>query len=79
MKTIAMVAIAAGLANLGSCGTKHTDNSAQSTDNLTEGIVINDAEVFANDANATDANAANATDANAANATDANAATNNAQ
>jgi len=72
MKTIAMVAIAAGLANLGSCGTKHTDNTAQSTDNLTEGIVINDAEVFANDANA----AANATDANAANA---NAGTSNGQ
>ena len=72
MKTIAMVAIAAGLANLGSCGTKHTDNTAQSTDNLTEGIVINNAEVFANDANA----AANATDANAANA---NAGTSNGQ
>jgi hypothetical protein len=72
MKTIALVAIAAGLANLGSCRTKHTDNSAQSTDNLTEGIVINNAEVFANDANAT----ASATDANAA---DANAATDNAQ
>ena len=69
MKTFGMVAIAAALATLAMCHSKHADNTADSTDNLTEGIVINNAEVFANDA----------TDANAANATNANAATNNAQ
>jgi hypothetical protein len=67
-----MVVIAAGLASLGSCGSRQTANTEESTDNLTEGIVINNAEVFSNDTNAT----ANATDSNAASA---NTATNNAQ
>jgi hypothetical protein len=64
-----MVAIAAGLASLTMCEGRRTANTADTTDNLTEGIVINNAEVFANDATA----------ANATNATNANAATNNAQ
>ena len=69
MKTIAMVAIAAGLAHLGSCGVKRTANTEEPTDNLTEGIVINNAEVFANDANAS---------ATGANAAEASAPSNNA-
>ena len=79
MRTIGMVAIAAGLATLAACSSKDAANNAG--DNaLTEGIEINNAEIYANDVNAaTDVNTANAADANATNVADANAATNNAQ
>ena len=78
MKAFAMVAIAAGLASLAACQAKQAANT---DDNLTEGIVINNAEVYANDANTTDSNTGNAvvnTDEDALNA-NANAAANNAQ
>ena len=65
MRTIGMVAIAAGLATLAACSSKDAANNA---------------EIYANDVNAaTDVNTANAADANATNVADANAATNNAQ
>ena len=79
MRTIGMVAIAAGLATLAACSSKEAVNNADNA-SLTEGIEINNAEIYANDANAaTDVNTANAADANATNVADANAATNNAQ
>ena len=84
MKSIKILAVAAGLATLAACGGGDAANNADNAA-LTEGVEINNVDVNADinavtDVNAVDANATNATDANAAaNETDANAATNNAQ
>ena len=56
MRTIGMVAIAAGLATLAACSSKEAVNNADNA-SLTEGIEINNAEIYANDANAATNNA----------------------